>query len=86
MYKVHEQTIRLRPIMLFSPFFMLFFFGKHMLQKSIMLIIYALFFLIYAPIHAPFWWRDYAPNAFLCYHIMLVFGGNTSPMLNKVIK
>ena len=45
-----------------------------------------LFFSWYAPIYAPFWWRDYAPNAFLCYHIMLVFGGNTSPMLNKVIK
>ena len=82
---VRAEGTRLRPIMLFFPFFMLFFL-ESICYKSQLCSSFMLFFSWYAPIYAPFWWRDYAPNAFLCYHIMLVFGGNTSPMLNKVIK
>ena len=45
-HHIGGSKIGLGPLCFFSPFFMLFFFGKHMLQKSIMLIIYAFFFLI----------------------------------------
>ena len=74
-------------MMLFFPFFYALFFFKAYATKVNYAHHLCSFFLDMPPSMLRFGGGiDCAPNAFLCYHIMLVFGGNTSPMLNKVIK